>query len=110
MRIAPDGDHVLIIVDGRQIARMPAAAADAVASALKNAARIADEHANRDRIVFDHAILTRAGFPVGLTNRPDLQDRVRVESAWNREIRRYMPGGVKSAEVVGVPTIYNSKG
>jgi hypothetical protein len=43
--------------------------------------------------------------PFGLTDNPVAQAEVAKEAAWNRELRRALPGGVRSSEVVGTPTV-----
>lgn len=107
LRIKVEGGEVLIIQAGRLVGRLPPHAATEVADALRSAAKIADEFASRDQIIRDTAILTRAGFRLGLTNRPDFKAEAGRLAAWGRDLRRYMPGGVKSREVFGVPTITN---
>ena len=103
--ILRDGDRVVLLYGGRRVTEMPWEAAEALGRALIIQAHKAEEQAKAESIIYDHAILTRAGFPIGLTSRPDMQDEVRKEAAWNSDLRRYMPGGVKSHEVFGTPSI-----
>lgn len=73
--------------------------------ALVAKARQAEEQAKAESIAADAAILFRSGAPFGLSNDPKIQDEAIKEAAWNRDLRRFMPGGIKSTEVIGVPTI-----
>lgn len=108
IRIKSEGADVLLFV-GNTVERMPAHVAKQIADAMRSAAALADEYANKDQIIRDTAILTRAGVTLGLTNRPDFKREAGKLAAWARDLRRYMPGGVKSAEVVGVPAIINTR-
>ncbi len=105
MIIKQYGERVLLIVDGRLVADMPWQAALNVSAALRNKAKLAEEIAQAEKIAQDQAILTRAGFPVGLSNHPKIKDEAAKIAAWDSKLRRYMPGGVKSKEVFGTPTI-----
>lgn len=79
--------------------------ADAIAKSLLAKAREAEELEKADDVARDHAILLRAGFPVGLTRHPKIQDEAVKIAAWNRDLRRYMPGGIKSQEQLGTPSV-----
>lgn len=107
-RVRHDGGVVLLVLNGK-VTKMPPDIAKQLAHVLRHHAAKADEYINANRIIADHALLTRAGFPVGLTDDPKMQDAVRQEAAWNSELRRALPGGVKSTEVFGVPKIILSK-
>lgn len=100
-----EGDKVLLLSGGLLIAEMPWQAADQLANAIKSKARQAEEHANAAKIVNDSAVLIRAGFPFTLSSRPDILREAGKEAVWNRDLRRYMPGAVKSKEVFGVPSV-----
>jgi hypothetical protein len=105
LTIRREGSKVLLLSNGILIAEMPWQAADDLARALRAKARKAEEEEKALQIIADNAILLRAGFPLGLTNRPDLIAETIKEAVTNRDLRRYMPGGVKSEEVFGVPGI-----
>jgi hypothetical protein len=79
--------------------------ARALADALYQCSLIAEEHAKAERIALDTAILYRSGAPFGLSNHPAIVDEAKKEAAWNTELRRAMPGGVKSAEAFGTPAV-----
>ena len=100
-----EGTRVLVLKGGCLLADMPYEAALDVGRALIAQARKAEELAKVQQIIGDQAIILRAGFPVGLTNHPDIQAEAAKEAAWNTRLRRYMPGGVRSQEAVGTPTL-----
>ena len=105
MRIRREGTNILLLVDGRLVTTMPWQAALDISRALQRQAREAEESAGAEQLIFDQAILTRAGTPVGLTRNKALLKEAAKEAAWNSDLRRYMPGGVKSKEIVSSPTI-----
>ncbi len=108
IRIKTEGSDVLLFAGGK-VERMPANVATQLADALRDAAKCADEEDNRDQIIRDTAILMRAGVRLGLSNRPDFKAAAGRMAAWSRDLRRYMPGGVKSQEAVGTPTVQNQE-
>jgi hypothetical protein len=61
---------------------------------------------NADRLTFDSAILHRSGARFGLTDNPLIKAEAKKEAVHNRDLRRFMPDGIKSAEVIGAPTVY----
>jgi hypothetical protein len=79
--------------------------AQALADALYKVSLVAEEEAKAERIALDTAILYRAGAPIGLSNHPAIIDEAKKEAAWNTELRRCMPGGVKSEEAFGTPSV-----
>ena len=103
-RIRYEGAEVIVTLNGHET-RMPFDAALQIAQALMSAGRAAEEIANREQIVIDQAILLRAGVPLGLTNHPALQAEAAKAAAWDSTLRRQMPGGVRSSEQFGTPTI-----
>jgi hypothetical protein len=103
--VRQDYDRVQLVVDGKLIADMPWQKALALADAIRAQAKRAEEWANAEAIAMDHAILLRAGFPIGLTNHPTIQAEAAKIAAWDSDLRRYMPGGIKSQEQVGTPAI-----
>ena len=104
-----EGAEVLILEGGRLLLRMPWDAALEFAQAVVHQARRVEEIAKRERIVHDQAILNRLGIPVGLVNDPRLRADAMSEAHWNSQLRRYLPGGVRSQEAVGAPTIIQHK-
>lgn len=103
-----EGGDVLLVLNGK-VTKMPPSVAKQLAQVLRHHAAKADEYIHANRIIADHALLTRAGFPVGLSDNPRIKDQVRQEAAWNSELRKALPGGVKSREVFGVPKLILSK-
>lgn len=108
IRMKQERDRVLFIVDGKTILDMPWDATLQIAGHLHAVAKKAEEFAKASQIVNDQAILTRAGFPVGLSDNRDILKAAQNEAAWNSDLRRYMPlRGIQSREAVGTPTIIN---
>jgi len=105
IQIKQEGGRVLLGNRDKMVADMPWDAAIQVAKAIMSQAKKAEEYAKANQIIFDHALLTRVGFPVGLSNNPKIITEVKKEAVSNRDLRRYLPGGVKSGEVFGTPTI-----
>lgn len=108
LTIRSEGKKVLLFSGGVFIAEMPWRAADELANALRSKARLAEEEEKAGQIIDDTAILMRAGVPFSFSNRADILKEAMKEAAWSRDLRRYMPGGVKSKEVFGTPTIIQS--
>lgn len=79
------------------------------ASALTAKAREVEEQERAASIALDAAILLRAGVPVGITSDPKIRDEAGKLAAWDSDLRRYMPGGVRSAEMLGRPSILARK-
>lgn len=111
VRIRQEGtDVVAQFVDGGKsfVLQLEFQTALDIAQLLAGAARRAEEWANAERIAHDSAILMRSGAPFSLSDHPAILSEARKEAAWNGELRRAMPGGVKSEEVFGLPTILQS--
>ena len=105
LRILTNGERVILVKDGSLVADMPWQAALELANAIYRQAKLAEELANAEEIVMDQAILMRAGAPFGLSGNADIMEEAGKEAAWNSDLRRYMPGGIRSRSVVGTPTI-----
>ncbi len=106
--IRQEADKVLLVINGRALT-IPYEQAEIIGRALRQKAKAAEEYAKANKIIADHALLTRVGAPIGLSNNPRIQDAVRVEAAHNRELRRALPGGVKSTTVLGVPSVRHGR-
>lgn len=104
IRIVQDGPRVVLLIDGRP-ASFPWNVALDVAAALREKAKAAEELAKAEGIIFDQALLIRRGLRFGLTTHPILQRLAGQAAAWDRTLRRALPGGVKSQEQFGAPTI-----
>ena len=81
------------------------ATARALADALYQMSLKVEEHAKAEQIAHDTAILYRSGAPFGLSNHPAIKEEAAKEAAWNTQLRRAMPGGVKSQEAFGMPAV-----
>lgn len=103
--VRQEGPKVLLLSGGILIAEMPWEAADQLANAIRAKARQAEELQKAEQIAFDQAVLFRSGAPIGLTRHRAIMSEAIKQALWNTELRRYMPGGVKSQEVFGTPAI-----
>ena len=102
-----EGTRVLVIRDGQVVLNLPWGAALELSRVLYGKARQAEEVAQAERIIADHALLTRVGFPIGLSDNPAIRKEAWKEGQWNSALRRYIPHGVgiPSGEAVGAPTL-----
>ena len=100
-------DEILVeeIVSGRLLFVAPLAAAHAVGEALIATARELETAEKAASVVYDQAILQRLGMRFGVTSDPAMQAEAMKEAHWNTGLRRYLPRGVRSQEIVGVPTL-----
>lgn len=106
--IRQDGPNVLLIIDGRAT-ELPWNAALDVANALREKAKAAEEIAKVEGVIFDQALLVRTGAPLGFSSHPDIQAEAAREAVGNRDLRRYIPGGVQSTEQMGRPGVYHGR-
>jgi hypothetical protein len=106
--IRQNGPTVLLIIDGRAT-ELPWNAALDVSNALREKAKDAEEIAKAEGIVFDQALLVRTGAPIGFSSHPDIQKEAAKEAAWNSDLRRYIPGGVRRQEQMGRPGVYHGR-
>lgn len=107
--VRQEGDRVLLLHNGRLLFSLPWGAALELGRALHVQGKRAEEEAEAARIVYDQAILTRVGFPVGLSNRRDILTEAAREAAWNSKLRRYIPParamGIARQTVFGTPSV-----
>src|ERR1044071_6147447 len=102
VRITRDGPAILLLVNGKLVLEMPNwKAADAIANGIKAKAREAEEMSKVENIARDDAILLRSGIPLGLAHNPIVREESEKMAAWDSDLRRYIPGGIKSDEHVG---------
>lgn len=94
-----------MITNGRLVLDLPYEAALEIGRAMIGKAKQAEELANPHKIIMDQAILFRAGFPLGLTNNRDIMSESIKTAMHDRDLRRFMTGGVRSKEVVGTPSL-----
>lgn len=106
VRVRCEGDRVLVIVNDRAFMDIGHRQAKELAEAVRAKALEAEEFAMRERLAADGAILLRSGAPFTLSDRPDVQAEAGKLAAWSRALRRFMPGGVKAASMVGTPTVH----
>lgn len=83
----------------------PLALAPEFADALIAKARECDEQEHAASVVADNALLFRAGVPIGLSSDPKIQAETIKEAEHNRDLRRALPGGIKSTVLLGTPSI-----
>lgn len=104
--VKQDGNRVILALNGTEIS-LPYGAALAIAKALREKGLLAEENARAisGELITDQAILQRAGMPFGLTSHPKIQAEAMKEAVSNRDLRRYMPGGIKSQRMIGTPTV-----
>lgn len=104
-----EGVRVLLLHNGTLLFSLPWQAAIELSRALYAKAKEAEEEAHAAKIVYDQAILTRVGFPIGLSNRPDILAEAAREAAWNSDLRRYIRGdramGIVNQTVFGTPRV-----
>ncbi len=105
-KILQDGDKVIFVINGKGMT-IPWQIADQLGRGLLAKARQAEEVQNSEQVIRDNAILMRAGSPVGLSSNPDIISETVKEAVSGDEVRRYMPGGVKSKSVIYAPTVRN---
>jgi hypothetical protein len=105
LTVRQEEDHVLLLLDGRLVARVPWGQAEDMWRAIRTQSQAAEEWAHASRIIHDQALLLRIGATIGLTRHPALQAEAAKEAVSNRALRRYLPGGVHSQAHVGIPSI-----
>lgn len=105
IRVGRDGNRIKVISKGRLILDVPHEAALEIGRAIIGKAKEAEELANPRQIIMDQAILFRSGFPLGLTNNRDIMSESIKTAMHDRDLRRFMPGGVRSQAVVGTPSL-----
>lgn len=98
-------ERVIVLEEGKAVLNMPWEMALSVGKALVKRSKVAEERANALQVIKDQALLIRAGAPVGLTSDPEIQKEAVKEATHSRELRRALPGGIKSQSLVGAPTI-----
>lgn len=103
-RVGRSGQVVLLQIGGKTV-EMPWEVAVTLGRALLAAGRDAEEQAKAPTIARDAAILLRAGAPVGLSSDPKIRDEAGKLAAWDEQLRRYMPGGIRSEEMLGRPAV-----
>jgi hypothetical protein len=103
--VRQEGNRVILIEDGKAILDVPWQYADKIAKAMRSKARAAEEQDKAPAIAMDAAIVLRAGLPFGLSSDPKIMAESRKLAAHDRDLRRYMPGGIKSQQQFGQPAV-----
>ena len=100
-----DGNRVIIIEGGKIVLNLPWNMAGPIGKALVKNAKKAEENEKALQIIKDQALIQRVGFPVGLTNNPEMQKEAMKVAQHDKDLRRFLPGGIKSEGIVGTPTV-----
>lgn len=103
------GARLSLIVDGRLILEGHWSMFDELAAMMRSSARKAEEWDSAEAVARDNAILLRAGVPIGLSNNPAIRAETIKLAETDRDLRRYMPGGIGGKELFGRPTIFLEK-
>lgn len=94
-------DRVVVIKDGSLVMDLEWNGALEFGQAMIAQARRAEEWANRDHIVIDQAIVTRAGLSLPVATHPKIQAEALKQSRWNSMLRRFMPVKKELPEKIG---------
>lgn len=100
-----DHEDVTLFNGGQVGAVLTRPGAKAFGRALIIVARRAEEWVKREALARDAAILLRAGAPLGLTSNAAIQAEAAKIARDDRDLRRYLPGGIRGTEIVGEPTL-----
>jgi len=105
LQVKQDGKYVWIVLNDDTILHLEWKAALEMGSAITAVARKAEEFDRAPEIIFDNAVLIRAGAPFGLSNDPRILAEAVKEAQHNKDIRRSNMGSIKSEAVVGTPNV-----
>lgn len=105
VKIDKDKGRVIILEEGKVVLDVPWNMALSIGRSLIKQAKIVEEHVKAPEIIKGQALLQRVGFPIGLTNNPDIQKEAMKEAVNSKELRKAFPGGIKSQSAVGVPSV-----
>jgi hypothetical protein len=105
VRVRREGTKLFVIFNGRLFLEMEWRAADELCGVLRQVARQCEELEKAPQIAKDAALLLRAGVPIGLSNDPKINHEAAKIAARDSELRRALPGGIKSEVQLGTPTI-----
>ena len=105
LSVRQNGTEVVLLFNDRRICSLPWGHALQVARAITAQARRAEEIEKAEQVSFDHGLMLRTGAPFGLALNARVRQAGEHKAAWDRTLRRALPGGVKSQEKVGVPTV-----
>jgi len=110
-RVNWEGNQVVIILpDDKTVIKLPWQDAKGLANAIRLMASKAEEWENKEQIIKDQAVLTRANWPLGLSSNPHIKEEALKMAQNDRDLRRYMKAPtVHSGEVVNAPIILQPK-
>jgi len=97
-----DGERVLVIKDGVTLLDLPWDAARDLGKAMRLQSARAEQTAKVVQVIADQALLIRKGFPIALTPDPAVFKAAGNEAAHDRDLRRFVPGGVPSGVKFGM--------
>lgn len=100
---------IIWIGNGRFLFDTPVRVAQAIWTALVAKTRLAEEQAKAEQIAKDAALLIRTGAPFGLTDNAQIQDEAVKIARDDRDLRRFLPGGIKSTEILGTPRVFHGR-
>ena len=109
VNVRREGDRVLLIQGGRTVLDLPWDAAKDVAKAMRLQAARAEQTAKVVQVIADQALLIRKGIPLSLTPNPEVFAEAGKEAAHDRNLRRYLPGGVPSGVKFGMPRLFGRR-
>lgn len=100
-----EGSRVQVIQDGILVLELPWDQAKRLARALRVQAAKAEARAKVQQTIDGQAVLIRKGIPIALTPDPDVFKEAGKHAAHDRDLRRYIPGGIPSGVKFGYPTL-----
>lgn len=100
-----EGTRVMLIQDGVLLLDLPWDQARRLARAIRVQAARAEARAKVQQTIGDQAVLIRKGFPLALTSDPEVFREAGKEAAHDRDLRRFLPGGIPSGVKFGIPRI-----
>ncbi len=103
-RVTYDAHEVVLVTEDGKAHRLPPEAAFAIARALNEAGKLADEFRNRAGLARDQALVIRRGLPFGLTNNPRILAEAKKLAEGDRELRK-IPMAVPYRGAVGTPEV-----
>lgn len=106
--VRQEGTDVLLLKNGQCVVRMPWKVALELSRAFRVQGKKAEEIDKHELIIKDAALIRRLGINIGLTSHPKIQNEVKKEAYYDKDLRRYIPHAkpqVQSKEVFGVPDV-----
>lgn len=103
-----DGSALILLFESahhRGGMQLNAKGAQTIWTTLRAQAALAEEWDKAEQIARDQAILFRGGAPFGLTSHPLIQKEAAGLARDDRDLRRFIRGGIKSERMIGAPVI-----